>query len=228
MAITAQSLIDKARLILQETSPGGMRWKDPELLGWLNEAQVEIVKIKPNVSSTNTNIQLAQGTLQTIPDNGVSLIKIVRNMQSAANTGNDLPGRSIRITDIEILDAENPDWHTQSADTEVLYYTFDEDDPKHFYVYPPQPASPGYINLVYSSAPVEVATLADNITIRDIYSNQIIDYILFRCYQKDASYAGNQQRSMTHFNLFMQLLTGKKGVEMQITPNVDQEISRAN
>ena len=56
--ITAQSIVDRARHILQDTTSGGTRWLDPELLKWLNDAQREIVLLKPNAYSSVENIGL--------------------------------------------------------------------------------------------------------------------------------------------------------------------------
>jgi hypothetical protein len=227
MAIQAQSLITKVRLILQETTPGGMRWKDPEMLGWINDAQREIVLVKPNTSARNTNIPLVEGTLQSIPSDGVSLLKAVRNVSGSTNTSTDTPGRSIRISEVEILDAENPEWHYENPNLEVLHYMFDEDDLTHFYVYPPQPVSPGHLNIIYSASPIELQALTDNLSIRDIYANQVVDYVLFRCYLKDATYAGNAQRAQTHYQLFRESLGLKAQIEMATSPNIEVEQSKA-
>jgi hypothetical protein len=226
MAIVAQSLVDKVRLILQETTPGGMRWKDPEMLGWINDAQREIVLVKPNTGARNVNIPLVAGTLQTIPTDGVGLLKAVRNVSGSANTVADVPGRAIRISETEILDAENPDWHFSDPDLTVLHYMFDEDDPIHFFVYPPQPATPGHLNIVYAASPIELTLLAENISIRDIYANQVVDYVLFRCYLKDASYAGNEQRANNHYQLFRESLGLKAQVEIASSPNMGVEMSK--
>lgn len=228
MAITAQSLIDKVRLILQETTPGGMRWKDPEMLGWVNDAQREVVLLKPSAGSKNTNVQLNQGTLQTIPSDGVMLLNVLRNMDAALNDGSDGPGRVVRITDREILDAENPSWHFDAPDLEVLHYIFDEDDPTHFMVYPPQPAIPGFVNILYSASPTPLTALTENINIPDIYANQVVDYVLYRCYTKDSSYAGNAQRAMNHYQLFRESLGAKSEIDLASTPNMDQVRSKAS
>ena len=226
MAITADSLISKVRLILQETTPGDMRWKDPEMLGWVNDAQREVVLLKPSAGAKNTNVQLDQGTLQSIPSDGVMLLNVTRNMLSANNNGTDDPGRVIRITDREILDAENPAWHVDDANVEVLHYIFDEDDPTRYFVYPPQPSVTGYVNILYSASPTPLAALGEDIKVPDIYANQIVDYVLYRCYTKDSSYAGNAQRAMNHYQLFRESLGAKSEIDLASTPNAEQENSK--
>ena len=97
--IIASTIIDKAQTILQDTT--GIRWPDDELLGWLNDGQREIVIYKPNASVKNQSVALAAGTKQTIPADGVQLIDIPLNKGNGST-----PGRSIRITMREVLDAQ--------------------------------------------------------------------------------------------------------------------------
>ena len=220
MAIQAQDLATQVRTVLQETTPGGMRWKDAELIDWINNAQREVALLKPEASAKNTNIALVEGTLQSIPTDGVLLLNIVRNMGSANNDGSDSAARSVRITEREILDAENPDWHSDSPTAIVLHYMFDENDPTNFMVYPPQPSSGvGYLNIIYSASPTNIIGLTDNITIPDIYANQIVDYVLYRCYQKDADYAGNKERSLSHYQYFRESLGAKSQIDLVNDPN---------
>jgi hypothetical protein len=218
MAIKAAEILDRVRTILQDTTSGGMRWKDEEMLQWLNDGQREVALLKPDATAVNDDVKLIAGTLQSIPDGGISLLNITRNM----GTDGASPGKAVRIVDRDILDIENPNWHIDTANSEVLHYVYDTDDPEHFWVYPPQPtANMGYINMVYSSSPAAVAnfTATTSITIPDIYSNQLVDYMLFRCYSKDAGYAGNAERANTHLNLFRQSLGAKTNVETVKDPN---------
>ena len=40
----------------------------------------------------------------------------------------------------------------------------------------------------------------------DIYINPIIDFMLYRCFSKDAEYAANSNRAAGHYNAFLQQL----------------------
>ena len=104
MATSVQSIVDKAQIILQDTS--AIRWPESELVSWVNDAQRAIVLIKPDASATNETVTLATGTKQSIPSGGNRLLSVIRNM-SAASAGN---GRTIRIVDKEVLDAQAPSW----------------------------------------------------------------------------------------------------------------------
>lgn len=211
--ITAQSVVDKVQVILQDTT--GVRWPDSELLDWLNDGQREIVLYKPNAFIKNLAVRMAGGTKQSLPADGVQLIDVVRNMGTNGTT----PGRAVRITMREVLDSQLPDWHSETPSSVVKHYVYSLFDPKNFYVYPPQPAAgQGYIELVYGASPTDT-TLGGTITLDDIYQNVLVDYILYRAYSKDTEYAADQNRAATHQNAYIAALTGKAKVELGANPN---------
>jgi|TARA_R110000822_G_C15170334_1_gene479193 hypothetical protein len=222
MAVTVQSVIDRAQTVLQDTT--GVRWPVvAELVLWINDAQREIALLKPDASSTNTTVTLATGTKQDIPSGGNRLLKVVRNM-SAASSGTGK--RAVRLVDREVLDAQTPDWHdpTVSGDaahtTVVKHYIYDESNPRNFYVYPGV-AGNAYLEIVYSSNPVTVAQNA-NLSIPDIFANAVMNYVLYMAYMKDAEYAGNAQRASSHFQIFTTSVTGKGQIDAITNPNIER------
>ena len=222
--ITAANLLLRIRDTLQDTT--GIRWLDAELLRYMNDAQREIVNLRPESSSTTVNVALVVGTAQTIPAAGLRLIKVVRNMSAAG--GSATGKRAIRIVDREILDTQEPDWHdpTVSGDathaTTVKHYVFDEDDPRRFYVYPGASTTSTFIEIVYSTAPTDFAnTSSATMFVDDVYANALIDYVLYRSYMKDAEFAGNQQRASSHYQLFVGSVTQGGQVSIMVSPNTD-------
>jgi hypothetical protein len=224
MAVTVNSVVDRAEVVFQDTS--NIRWPTAELVLWINDAQREIALLKPDASATNSTITLAAGTKQSIPSGGNRLLRVVRNMSAAANgTG----GRSIRLVSREILDAQVPSWHdpTITGDaahgTVVKHYIYDEQDPRNFYVYPGV-SGDAYIEIVYSANPATVASGGD-LSVPDIYANAVLNYVLYMGYMKDAEYAGNSQRAAGHYQLFLQSVTGKGQIDQITSPNAE---SRSN
>ena len=222
MAVTVQSVIDRAQTVLQDTT--GVRWPVvSELVLWINDAQREIALLKPDASATNTTITLVTGTKQDIPSGGNRLLKAVRNMSAASNgTGK----RSVRLVDREVLDGQTPDWHdpTVSGDAAhtniVKHYIYDEANPRNFYVYPGVSGN-AYLEIIYSSNPAAV-TQSGSLSIPDIYANAIMNYVLYMAYMKDAEYAGNAQRASSHFQLFTTSVTGKGQIDAMTNPNMER------
>jgi len=236
--VSGKTIIDRAsKLLLDDTA---VRWTTTELLDWLNAGQNETVLLKPDSHVTVVEYKLVPGTLQSLPDgsanfkdsgdatvaSGIVLLDIVRNM----GTDGTVPGKAIHIIDRELLDALNPDWHSVTADAEVIHYMSDNKAPKIFYVYPPQPASSmGYVEVMYSSKPTPVASYAADkyIDLDDIYENILLDYVLYRAFAKDNSDNSNQ-KAVSYYSQFRNALLGKDQMEELNDPNAPINLKSAS
>ena len=220
--LTGANLLSRIKDSLQDTS--SVRWTEAELLRYINDAQREIVNFRPEASADHANVQLATGTEQSIPDVGLRLIKVVRNM--SASGGSATGKKAIRLVSADILNAQEPDWHDPTVTghathgTEVKHYVFDEDDPRKFYVYPGV-AGNAYVEIVFSRTPTDLANTSATIYIDDIYANAIIDFVLYKAYLKDSEFAGNMQRSSTHYQLFANSIGQGSAAQSLLSPNQD-------
>jgi len=212
--IAVTTLFGTVRQVLQDAD--GVRWTDLELLSYLNEGQRAILTFKPNAYVRSDVVKLGTGTRQNLPADGVQLIDIPRNMGTSGAT----PGRAIRIVKRELLDAKVPRWHAADPVAEAKHYMYSPLQPKHFLVYPPQPATlQGYVEIVYGALPPDT-TLNGAITVDDIYEAALIDYVLHRSFAKDTEFAADQSRSAQHFQAFVYALTGKAKNEVGVNPNM--------
>ena len=207
--ITAANIIDKAKIVLQDLP--STRWTSDELLGWLNDGQREIVKLKPETSITSTTVTCVAGTKQTLPDDGIVFIKVTRNMAEESNK------QVVRLIDMHTLDDMLPGWHAMDGSINIEHYGYEPTDPKHFYVYPPALAT-AELELIYSSAPTDCATVDSTISVDDVYANGLKNYILYMAYLKDADYAANNTRALGMFSAFMQGLSSKQQAETANEP----------
>ena len=223
---------DAGRILLD---PDSARWPSTERLVYLNAGQVEIVELKPDENAINDVYKMVAGTKQSIPDGtatfqnataqtlarGLQLVKVVRNMGLTGLAA----GSVISPVDMAMMDAMDPDWHTETAAATVKNYMFDERDPRRFYVTPPNLGT-GYIEVVFSAMPAPIAvggggSYAVAITIGDNNQQRLLDYLLYRCYSKDAALSPyNGERAVAHWNLFVQSLGRMDLVQKQYSPNV--------
>lgn len=213
--LTAQNLIDRVNDTLQDTT--NVRWPTAELLRYLNDGQREVVLLRPDSSVTTQAIQLAANeTKQALPSTGIRLLDVTRNMGATGYT----PGGAVRLISREVLDTQVPTWHSDTGQTAVKHYMFDPRSPKQFYVYPRVHASTQvWVELVYSSAPTDVAALGNTITLDDIYANALVDFVLYRAYSKDAEYAANVAYSQQRYQSFLTSLGVKGQTDMSVNPN---------
>ena len=213
--ITVTSIVSRVSTILQDTT--SVRWPSSELLDWFDDGSREVVLQLPEAGAVNESVALVAGTKQTIPAAGIQFIDAVRNTS----------GSAVRIVSREVLDAQRIDWHTDTASTTIKHFTFDPRDPRRFYVYPPA-AVGASLDVVYSKSPsaavrtgtIPNQTSASVLPIDDIYANVLVDYMLYRAYSKDAEYAGNTQRAISHYTAFANALGIKLKNEIERNPNL--------
>lgn len=210
--ILASKIVDDAEDALNDSS--NATWAASRLLKWLNLGKREAAILKPDIKVSNavTSSALAEGTKQDISSDGIQFIKLTRNYGTDGLT----IGVAITYEDMKDMDSINPDWHTDTASATVQHYLFDPKDPKHYYVYPPQPSSDrGYVELVESAIPTDVA-IDEAIDVDDIYESVLLDYILFRAYAEDSAHSlYAAQRSVGYWNKFVEAL-GRKDLREEM------------
>lgn len=190
---TVSSMMDKAATVVQDALK--TRWTEEELIGWLNEAYQAIVLLRPDANAVTEMVSLVQGSKQTIPNGGSTFVSVTRNDG----------GMAIRQINRTVLDDQIPNWHNDPPSPNIEHYIHDPGNPGVFYVYPPASAG-ARVEMVYSSVPVPHADDSGQIKLDDRYAPAILDYILYRAYQKDADYAANDQRSASAYQTFLNSL----------------------
>jgi hypothetical protein len=123
------------------------------------------------------------------------------------NAGADgaTPGAAIRQIERKVFERYQPNWSIDTADPVVVHAMYDaEDNNAVFYVWPPQPSVPRFIEIIYSVRPVIIADAlaGTKITIADYYANALLDYVLYRAFSKDSEYGNQSQESQQHYKAF--------------------------
>ncbi len=81
MAVTVESIIQSVKVTLLEVGAEGTRWKNDELLGWLNVAYQAITGLRPDASAVNAPFNPVAGeTKQDLPAGGIRLLAVTRNL----------------------------------------------------------------------------------------------------------------------------------------------------
>lgn len=209
MSVTAKSIIDRAAI--QLTDLKSIRWTRPELLDWVNDAQNQIVILAPAATTTAEVVELEAGTRQTLPQEGWMLLNVYRNIVRDASFREN-PGRSVLLVSRSVLDRFDPKWHTGAQKLEVTNYIYDVQEPRTFWVYPPNNGR-GMLDLSYSSSPTVITDEKQTLTVQSVYQTAVLDYVLFRACSKDAEYAPGLQLAQGYFATFMSSVSGKTATE---------------
>lgn len=215
MATRVRELLQTVRRTLQETQTEGVRWTNAELVEYLNDAYRFLIEQEPEAFADNSVFECAAGPRQELPVYAVRLMNVTRNLE-----GRQLP---LMPTDSAVLNAVRPNWMAETATNQQEFFLYDDRDPKRFYVYPPATAG-SLLELVCAMEPQKhlLSDYEDNETllrVNDRYYPALMNYILYRAYDKDADDAGNFQRSQTYMAGAYNALGVKLQNSMRVSPN---------
>lgn len=213
--IKAREVDQRVRRLLND--PAANHWSYDETVAWLNDAQVAVFTVRPDASVTTAPQAAAGQARQSLPAAAIRLLDVVRNVD----------GPAISYVERADLDAVDPDWLSATG-AAAIHYTYDERDPRTFYLYP---APTGSVEMLYTETPAPIPVEAIDgtgpdqvISIDDTYVNELVNYVCFRAYAKSTE-AGNFQRAATYAAAFQQLLGVKLGVDRRADP--DRNTGRA-
>lgn len=201
------------------------RHSDLVHLGFLDTAQRQAVLLSPDANVRNEPFQLAAGTLQSVPAWAVHPGRLICNMGADGTTA----GRAIFYEDLDKFTAKNPFWHASDAHIEVRWWMQDKRDPDHFYVFPPQPASPGWVRGAFPAAPERLGGVDAPIGLADTFEDVLLDYDLYRLYDIEAAINPFARvKSDRHWNLFVTALGRLDLIKRAQEPRTVEEKERAD
>ena len=174
MTVSVSSLQTQAFILLQDVAE--TRWSRSELLYWLNAGQREIVLMRPEISITTTDVTTAAGSRQTLPTGAIHLLDV---------TYDRTMGTSISPVAKSVLDSNVPAWQAQLAGFGINHYVYDIRNPLVYWVYP-APNNTRSVEISFCTEPTEATTV---ITIPDIFSPALLNYMLARALSKDSESA---------------------------------------
>ncbi|MNG55939.1 hypothetical protein D3C79_140110 [compost metagenome] len=181
-----------------------MRWPKAELLDYYNDAVRAVIIVRPDAGESSELLTCVAGTKQQLPDGANRLLDITRVAG----------GRVIRPVPREALDTQFPDWHLSIGSIEG--YCYDEQTPRTFYVFPGAVAGV-QLDAVVSRIPAAITLAALDealVALDELYTNPIIEWMLYRSFSKDSQNGANSQLAQQHYQAFNDQLGVKTQAEM--------------
>ena len=187
MTIAISSILSRAStLLLDETA---IRWPQVELLTHLNDGVLEMASMKPLLFTARASMSLVAGVYQTIPAGNRHLHRVISNVS----------GPVVRLVDQQMLDAQEPKWHSNTQVTEVKYVILERLDGRNFLCYPPNNGS-GQLDAVFTVDPPSFAA-GGSIDIDSTYGNPLLAFVLYRAFLKDAD-TSNEAKAAAYYETF--------------------------
>lgn len=188
MATTVQSLLDRFDALMNDV--GSVRWPTAERLMWVNDGQRELVTFKDDAFVKHATITTTTGARQQVPSDCHKVL-----MVRVGTTG-----QAVLPCDRTALDAFSPAWMTALSTSAPKNWMPDE-SAEYIWVYPAQQTPGASLPVTYSAYP-PVAAQGDSLSVRDGYASNVLNYMLYRAYSKDAETAGNAELAAAAYRLF--------------------------
>ncbi len=206
-----------SRIRKKLNDPNATAWTDnSDLIPALNEALQALISYRPDAASYTTMMLLVAGTRQTLPSDGVRLLKVIRNR---GQSGLSDAGRAIRKADMLVQDALIPDWHETTGQTVIDEYFYDSITPKDFYVYPPAPVSPVIgVDISYVRVLPTITAGTDTLPVDDYFAPAIQEWMLYSIMGSDDEQNPNYAVARSHQSTFFQLLQIKASSDGAVNP----------
>ena len=194
----ASDVINSAKTLLLDLP--GTRWTPTELRTYLSEGQRKLVDLKPSAYTTERDIDLQAGASQSLPSDMMFLVDVLYNVAD--------PQREVTRATLRDLDTVDPKWRNDPGDGGIDHFVYEPDiHPDIFYVYPAIPAdTTATIRLLASTMPAVVEKEDEELPLRDRYLPALIDYVVYRAYQKDNEEPENRNRSNEAYQRFLMAL----------------------
>lgn len=182
--------------------PNDVKYSLTQKIAAINSALQALISYRPDAASYTAMMLLVAGTRQTLPSDGVRLLKAIRNRGAS---GLSDAGRVIRRADMLVVDALAPDWHEATGQTTIKEYFYDPLLPKEFYVYPPAPVSPIIgIDISYVRVLPTITATTDIFPVDDYFAPSVQEWMLYSLWcgdDQNPNYAVARAHQKTFFDL---------------------------
>jgi len=197
----ASDLLARASAILSDNSVGADRtWPQGELLQHLNEALMELHKLRPDIFTQVVAMELRPGAAQVVPPGYSSFVGLLSNI-TVDETGFETASAPIVESDGHFAAAlerkpclSAPRGSAAAAPYTIASYSRDAEVSTSFVVSPPVPVgqAPQVRAKLVAWPPVfSPSTLGECLGVAAAYQASLLDWVLMRSYAKetDSQYA---------------------------------------
>lgn len=222
-SILVTTLLADAARLLQDT--GFVRWTRAHHQRNLNEAYRTLFTLRPDTGMTTGTYTCSAGYRQVLTKSpggfpsAQHLRAVVRNVAPGSTK------QTVHLAAQTMLDTQRPGWTDEPPTLSIQQYCYDLALPAHFLVYPPALAS-AQLEVVYDALPSQHALTEEQLTtdtttvisVDDVFSGPLLDFMLYRAYSLDAEHEANAARAQQHLGMFTQALVADMQSDLASAP----------
>ncbi len=207
MAVQAATIISQVQEVCNDTE--GVTYTDADILEWVNDGQVSMSNLRPDLFTEPATMTLSEGIDQDLPETYSRLVRIICNMNGVTVNG------PVEMNDLNAFG----DWRNDDASATVTDYVYHEETPTKFMVYPKNDGT-GSLFVDMVKTPPAVTDLTGTLNIRDSLAPAMLDWILFRLFSRDDENTPNMQRAQMALERFLLHLNLKEAKDIKIIPKI--------
>lgn len=212
MPIPASTIIDRVQRVLNDEA--GVRMPASQLVPMLNQAQRDIMSVRPDTTAVVAPWTLDAGPRQNLPSNAYALIDIPANTNGTKTSITKVP--------MTLLDAQESGWRGSDPSLTVRHFMHDLRTPRVVWVYPPallgavvDLEAPVYpTDIAAPTAPgFESSTVVGNISLNDEWESALFSLVAHYAYLTDLEGVNNPALASGYLQRASSIL----GVQIQAT-----------
>lgn len=190
--------------------------QESDWLGFLNDALLQLVLVRPDANAVVDRMLLRGGTQQQLPDGYIRLLDINRNLGA---TGIDV-GYVVKVTTKDAIDNSDPNWHNATPVGYIDNYIYDERTPQIFYVSPPVASdSFVFVEASFSKQHDEVTKTDQTLEVLDIFKDPLTSWVLKLAFEVDTDSVNNMAKAQDYERRFYSALGQELQAEALNSPN---------
>ena len=207
-----------------ENDDTGLLWSNAEIVGYANQAEIELARRKPirdDNTSAITTLTVSSGTTRVPYSSKILSIRRVRYTEDAS-------GDSLTLTKVthQQLDAESDDWATDTGRPECYYENGDE----RTIVLDRIPDVDGTLALIVDRLPETSMRWAyrhtDTPQVAHEHHQDLVYYMLHRAYLKRDSETYNEESSRQYLGMFTSRVGPRASSHLEKVRREERNIKR--
>lgn len=215
--ITVASIIASVRTTLLDNFAGVKAYSDAELLLAINSCSSWILNGDPSANVVTEEMNLVVGIHQHASADIVRILDIWGNAVPSVSEvveGVTYSGTApLRYVDTAKYRYALQDWGAAEPKTIAVNVVFDDNDPRHFIVFPPNNGS-GKVTITASKIPAQVNTISESLAMPALYLEAYVNYTLYKALSRDGEDQSNTAAASAYFSL------AERAIQARLTANL--------